>query len=249
MKKILVFLLLFASCFVFNSKSTEAAANQFIIINKSTNQLAYYENKKLVSVFPVGTGKKDSYTPEGTFKVVNKIVNRPYYKGNIKGGDPKNPLGTRWLGINAKETQGDTYGIHGNNNPSSIGKYVSAGCVRMYNEDVKWLYSKVKINTPVIIVSSKKSFQSIAAEKGFQVDKSETVTSTINTDSVLKKGSEGPQVKEVQKKLTAKGYDTKGVDGVFGINTEKAVKQFQKENGLTSDGVVGPKTKKLLGIQ
>ncbi|MDO6851927.1 L,D-transpeptidase [Priestia megaterium] len=68
--------------------------------------------------------------------MLNKIKNRPYYTGHIPGGDPRNPLGKRWLGLNANGTYGDTYGIHGNNNESSIGKYVSQGCMRMHNSSV-----------------------------------------------------------------------------------------------------------------
>lgn len=96
MKKILLCAVLV--CFMFiGVKPAFAAGSQFIIINKSNNQLAYYENSKLTKVFRVGTGRTSSLTPEGKFKVVNKIVNRPYYKGNIPGGSPNNPLGYRWL--------------------------------------------------------------------------------------------------------------------------------------------------------
>lgn len=89
MKKLIVFILIFAFSFVGFSNTSDAASRQLIIINKANNQLAYYENDNLVRVFSVATGKKASYTPEGKFKVVTKIVNRPYYKGNIRGGDPK----------------------------------------------------------------------------------------------------------------------------------------------------------------
>jgi len=84
-------------------------------------------------------------TPVGFFKVVNKIKNRPYYTGHIPGGDPRNPLEKRWLGLNANGTYGDTYGIQGNNNESSIGKYVIQGCVRMHNTDIEKLYDKVQV--------------------------------------------------------------------------------------------------------
>lgn len=127
---------------------------QFIVIDKSANKLYYYEKGKLIKSFAVATGAKPSYTPEGLFKIREKIKNRPYYKEHIKGGDPKNPLGDRWLGLEVTLKDGTTsyaYGIHGTNNESSIGKHVSAGCIRMHNESVHWLYDEVKVGTKVLI--------------------------------------------------------------------------------------------------
>lgn len=134
-----------------DSKYTRYA--QFIVIDKSSNKLMYYEKGKLIKSFSVATGKKPSYTPEGLFKIHEKVKNRPYYKERIKGGDPRNPLGARWLGINVKVNGkvSYAYAIHGTNNPGSIGKYVSAGCIRMHNKDVIWLYDRVKMSTPVLI--------------------------------------------------------------------------------------------------
>ncbi|WP_373232910.1 L,D-transpeptidase [Cohnella sp.] len=126
---------------------------QFIVIDKSSNKLFFYEKGELIKSFSVATGKKPSYTPEGMFTIREKIKNRPYYKEKIKGGDPKNPLGDRWLGLKVTRN-GKTsyaYGIHGNNNEKSIGKYVSAGCIRMHNKEVRWLYGEIKVNTPVLI--------------------------------------------------------------------------------------------------
>ncbi|WP_443143182.1 L,D-transpeptidase family protein [Pseudalkalibacillus sp. R45] len=221
-----------------------ASTGSFIIINKSNNQLAYFENNKLMKVFKVATGKQPTYTPEGRFKIVNKIVNRPYYTGKISGGDPRNPLGNRWLGLNARGTWGTTYAIHGNNNARSIGQYVSAGCIRMYNDEVQWLFSKVPVNTPVIITTSGKSFTALASANGFNV-KSGAVVAVSTTN--LKKGSRGAEVKNVQQRLTELGYSTKGIDGIFGKNTDAAVRKFQKTKKLKVDGVVGPATKKALG--
>lgn len=62
----------------------------------------------------------------------------------------------------------------------------------------------------------------------------------------LQKGDEGPEVAKTQQALLDKSYDPKGIDGIFGNNTEKAVKAFQKANGLVVDGCVGPKTKDIL---
>jgi peptidoglycan hydrolase-like protein with peptidoglycan-binding domain len=225
--------------------SSSAAGSKFIIINKSNNQLAYYENNQLTKVFKVGTGRSQSLTPEGRFKIVNKIKNRPYYKDGIPGGDPRNPLGNRWLGINARGTSGTTYAIHGNNNPNSIGGYVSSGCVRMYDNEVEWLFNQVPVNTPVIITTSGKSFDSIAVSYGYKVTESSVPVAA--NGSTLKKGNRGPAVEELQRKLTSLGFSTKGIDGVFGQNTESAVRQFQKARRLTVDGVVGPATRKALG--
>jgi hypothetical protein len=149
--------------------SAEDNINQFIIINKSTNELAFYVDGEKVKTFSVATGLKPSYTPEGVFKIVNKIKNRPYYKENIAGGDKNNPLGDRWLGLEVNETKGTTYAIHGNSNKASIGKYVSAGCIRMNNDEVRWLFEQVKLNISVIITSSDLSFDEIALQHNFSL--------------------------------------------------------------------------------
>jgi hypothetical protein len=250
MKKLrILFVLAFFAFFSMGVTTSYAAGIQFIIINKSNNQLAYFENSQLKSVFKVATGKKPSYTPEGRFKIVNKIVNRPYYKAKIPGGDPRNPLGNRWLGLNARGTWGTTYAIHGNNNPSSIGKYISNGCIRMYDNEVEWLFNRVKIGTPIIITASGKSFDSIASANGFKVTPSKVTPVIVVSNEILMKGSRGPAVKELQRLLTSQGYNTKGIDGFFGSDTDFAVRQFQKAHHLKVDGVAGPATKKALGMR
>ncbi|MEH7336900.1 L,D-transpeptidase family protein [Neobacillus drentensis] len=247
---VLAFLLL--ASFTFGiPKGYAASGGKLIIINKANNRLAYYDNGRFIREFKVGTGRSNSLTPEGKFKIVNKIVNRPYYKGHIPGGDPRNPLGNRWLGLNARGTWGTTYAIHGNNNPSSIGGYVSSGCIRMYDNEVEWLFSQVPINTPVVITSSGKSFNTIAAANGYRVSggAGTPAVPVITNGGILMKGSQGPAVMELQRKLTSLGYNTKGTDGIFGVNTENALRQFQKARSLTVDGIVGPATKKALGIK
>lgn len=68
----------------------------------------------------------------------------------------------------------------------------------------------------------------------------------LTTTSTLKRGAEGEQVKALQQALAREGFDPGSVDGKFGANTERAVKAFQRANGLTVDGVVGPKTRAAL---
>ncbi|WP_438350408.1 L,D-transpeptidase family protein [Paenibacillus sp. FA6] len=138
-----------------------------IVVNKKTNKLAYFKDGKLVKEFAVGTGKSPSLTPEGKFRIVNKIKNRPYYKEKIAGGDPRNPLGDRWIGLEVNGTQGTTYAIHGNSNENSIGKYVSAGCIRMHNDEVHWLFTQVKVNSYAIITTSDLTFEEIAVKNGY----------------------------------------------------------------------------------
>ena len=71
--------------------------------------------------------------------------------------------------------------------------------------------------------------------------------STEVNGSIPKKGSKGPAVREIQQKLTSLGFGTKGIDGVFGSNTDNAVRQFQKSRGLKVDGIVSAETKNALG--
>ncbi len=179
MKKLAAFMILLLSFFYFTG-NTEASGSQLIIINKKTNTLAFYEGGALVKTFKVATGRSNDYTPEGTFNIVNKIKNRPYYTKNIPGGDPRNPLGDRWMGLDARGTYGTTYAIHGNANENSIGKYASSGCVRMHNQEVRWLFDRVQISTTVVITRSDSNFDSIAMAHGYTVTVSSNESVTAN---------------------------------------------------------------------
>ncbi len=64
----------------------------------------------------------------------------------IPGGAPNNPMGAAALTM-----RGGEYAIHGTNNPHSIGGFVSYGCIRMYNRDIRELYRLVDVGTPVIV--------------------------------------------------------------------------------------------------
>ncbi|NRD77279.1 L,D-transpeptidase family protein [Bacillus sp. BRMEA1] len=169
MRKLSVILVLLFSFIFTNAPAEAAGSSQLIIINKQTNTLAFYNAGKLVRTFSVATGKTKDLTPEGNFRIVTKIINRPYYKLGIPGGDPRNPMGNRFMGLDANGTYGDTYGIHGTNDESSIGKYISHGCVRMHNAEVHWLFDQVQLYTPVIITYSSSSFDTIAQSNGYNV--------------------------------------------------------------------------------
>ncbi|MEH7511045.1 L,D-transpeptidase [Priestia megaterium] len=161
------------------------AAKDLIIVNDFYNKLAFMDDGYIRFVEPVAMGKEVTKTPIGTWKVTTKVVNRPYYKGHIKGGDPRNPLGNRWLGLSVP---GGAYGIHGHavGNESSIGKDVSSGCIRLLNSTNVKLFPYVNIGTKVLIVNSPKSFQQIAADnkyavKGFTSAQTTTPATTVLT--------------------------------------------------------------------
>lgn len=107
-----------------------------LIISRSARNLQYFGDGLNAKVFPVAVGKKETPTPTGIYKIVNKIIN------------PGNILGTRWMGLSIP---GGNYGIHGTNNPSSIGKFISKGCIRMHNHDVEKIFPLINIGTPVLI--------------------------------------------------------------------------------------------------
>ncbi len=128
-----------------------------VLVSKSQNTLSLLLGGQLFKKYSVGTGVH-SKTPAGTFKIVDKIAEPPWWPGDgratIPFGSPDNILGTHWLAL---EATGDTpklrgYGIHGTWDESSIGKQSSAGCVRMKNAEVGEIFMLLPRNTPVTIV-------------------------------------------------------------------------------------------------
>ena len=106
-----------------------------IVVNITSKTLSVYREGRLYAEYPVATGKPETPTPTGTFTVINKQL------------DPGGPYGTRWLGLSKRG-----YGIHGTNNPASIGTAASNGCIRMYNEDIERLFDITNTGTVVRIL-------------------------------------------------------------------------------------------------
>ncbi len=120
-------------------------------VHKSTFTLTVYIGGLWFKDYQVGVGKNDR-TPEGEFEIANRIVDPPWFwKGEaIPAGDPRNILGTRWMGF--KNKPGLTgFGIHGTTEPEGIPGAVSRGCIRMRNEDVEELFHFVPLGTKVLI--------------------------------------------------------------------------------------------------
>ena len=89
---------------------------------------------------------------------------------------------------------------------------------------------------------------SVACTMGDVSESSMAVVEQTVGAAVLRQGSKGGEVKEVQRRLKLWGYYKGSVDGVFGAKTKAAVVAFQKKNGLTADGIVGKSTYKALGM-
>ena len=119
-----------------------------IEIDKSENWLRLFSDGRLVRTYPVATGNQ-GVTPTGAYTIANRLIHPTWYWQGyaVPYDDPDYPLGSRWLGLSKRG-----YGIHGTNEPESIGKSVSHGCVRMHNEDVEELFEVVSVGTPVTIV-------------------------------------------------------------------------------------------------
>lgn len=188
MKKITISFIFIFFTILFFSGSVSASEDQFIIVNKATNKLALYENDQLYREFDVATGRTSSLTPEGMFRAIVKWECPIYYAGYNGPCDPDNPLGNRWIGLSVTGTNGYLYGIHGNNDPDSIGTYASSGCVRMYDEEVLWLFERINLNIKVLIVHSNQSFDTIAFQHGLITNsESGPIIYTVNRGDYLYK--------------------------------------------------------------
>jgi lipoprotein-anchoring transpeptidase ErfK/SrfK len=135
---------------------TAASIGAVIVISTEQNHLWLYDGMKLVRVFSVATGQAIYPTPHGVFHIVVKWKNPWWYPPTqdawAKGlkpvpPGPNNPLGTRWMGLSAPGV-----GIHGTDEPTSIGYSASHGCIRMQVPDAEWLFDRVAVGTTVDIV-------------------------------------------------------------------------------------------------
>jgi len=131
---------------------------QDIVLNLPEMRLYHFFRKQsMVKTYPVGIGDRATQTPQGTFRVVERVEDptwvipaslRAKYPGvlTVPPGE-ENPLGKFWLGLSC-----EGYGIHGTNFPWCVGRSVSNGCVRMYPEHIRQFYAEVFPGAAVEIV-------------------------------------------------------------------------------------------------
>ena len=120
-----------------------------ILVNKSQNILFLKSGEEVLKIYHVSTGR-DNITPVGTFKIATKIEKPVWYRNGgtpIPSESPENELGSRWMGFDTDSH----YGIHGTLHPEAIGQQVTAGCVRLKNEDVEELFDIIPVGTQVVI--------------------------------------------------------------------------------------------------
>jgi len=136
-----------AACQENQSQAIESTEPQRrIVISIPDRKLALIENGQVVKIYDTAVGAPASPTPAGTYKIAQRVPNPTWYgpAGQVVGPGKGNPVGTRWMGLSRKG-----YGIHGTNNPKSIGKRASHGCIRMRNRDVEDLFERVAVGDVV----------------------------------------------------------------------------------------------------
>jgi hypothetical protein len=127
----------------------------YITIDRESFRLHHYEGLEKESTFRISVGDAGHHTPAGRYDISNKAVDPDWHvpdedwagdkRGEVIPPGPDNPIKSRWLGIE------DGVGIHGTDEPESIGSRASRGCIRMFISDVEELYEKVPVETPVYI--------------------------------------------------------------------------------------------------
>ena len=134
-----------ALCQEKQASSEGSPAERRVVVSIPDRKLALIENGKIVKIYATAVGAAASPTPSGTYKIAQRVANPAWYgPDKVVAPGKNNPVGTRWLGLSRKG-----YGIHGTNDPRSIGKRASHGCVRMRNRDVEDLFARVAVGDVV----------------------------------------------------------------------------------------------------
>jgi len=140
---------------IVNYSTSEAPGT--VIIDTGNTALYYVLGQNRAVRYGVGVGR-EGFTWSGVQTISRKaewpdwhppaemIARQPYLPRFMAGG-PGNPLGARAMYLG-----GTVYRIHGTNDPSTIGKFVSSGCIRLTNEDVSDLFSRVNVGTKVVVL-------------------------------------------------------------------------------------------------
>jgi len=131
--------------------NAQDAPKRVIVVSLEDHKLALVEDGQVKRVYTVAVGKPSTPSPVGTFTIERRVANPTYqHNGKIVLPGPRNPVGTRWMGLSEHG-----YGIHGTNEPDSIGKAASHGCIRLGRTDLEELYSLVAVGDTVELIGQR----------------------------------------------------------------------------------------------
>ncbi len=124
-----------------------------LVLRLRERRVYLYVGEDVQVSYPVAVGKPGWETPQGAFTVLHKVENPTWqnpFTGNVVPPGRSNPLGDRLI-VFASMGDNNFAGFHGTTNESLIGQAVSHGCVRMKNNDIRALFEKIEVGTPVIV--------------------------------------------------------------------------------------------------
>ena len=131
--------------------NAQEAPKRTIVVSLEDHKLALVEDGQVKKVYTVAVGKPSTPSPVGTFTIERRVANPTYrHNGKTVLPGPRNPVGTRWMGLSERG-----YGIHGTNEPNSIGKASSHGCIRMAKADLEELYPLVAVGDTVELIGQR----------------------------------------------------------------------------------------------
>jgi hypothetical protein len=157
-----------------------------VLVSVADRKLAVTEGGNVIAQFPIAVGAAVSPSPTGEFTIVNRVANPTYYhRGSVIASGKDNPVGTRWLGLNKKG-----YGIHGTNEPRSIGHAASHGCIRLRNRDMEQLFTMLKVGD-VVQIHSERDAQ-VAQIFGTQADDTTVAAAQDDSPAAIQAGTSSP---------------------------------------------------------
>ena len=141
-----------------------------LVLDRRTRQLMVLKDGRLLRRYPAAVGTEGWETPAGRHQVLEMVV-EPIWEhpgtGRQVGPSPQNPLGSRWIGFYRDCTprrnawDGERYlsvdgctlaGFHGTPHRWTVGRAVSHGCVRLFEENVQEVFELVQVGTPVTVL-------------------------------------------------------------------------------------------------
>lgn len=132
-------------------KAPDKPTPREVVVSVADRKLAVLEHGKVLGMFSVSVGAATSPSPTGEFQIVNRLTNPAYYHpGTVILPGSENPIGPRWIGLSQKG-----FGIHGTNQPRSIGHAASHGCIRLNNHDIVKFFQMVSVGDTVSIRSER----------------------------------------------------------------------------------------------